>query len=89
MITFLLFCSAGLTFINCISVKAAAKIQNVFTVAKIAALVLVVIIGFVQIGRGKIILYHNISTLSLHFFRLIKKISMYYHCSAIITIICE
>ncbi len=46
---------AGLTFINCWSVKVAAKIQNVFTVAKIAALVLIVIIGFVQIGRGETI----------------------------------
>ncbi|XP_071489204.1 b(0,+)-type amino acid transporter 1-like [Diadema antillarum] len=42
-----------LTFINCYSVKAANQLQIVFTVAKTLLCVVIIAIGFVNIGRGK------------------------------------
>ncbi|CAH1779995.1 unnamed protein product [Owenia fusiformis] len=41
-----------LTFVNCANVKWANKVQIVFTVAKVAALVLIIIIGAVYLAKG-------------------------------------
>ncbi|XP_046385833.1 large neutral amino acids transporter small subunit 1 isoform X2 [Ischnura elegans] len=45
-------CLLFLTAINCISVRWAMKIQDVFTAAKVAALVVIILAGIVYIGRG-------------------------------------
>ncbi|ELU09582.1 hypothetical protein CAPTEDRAFT_185200 [Capitella teleta] len=42
-----------LTVVNAVDVKWATRVQDVFTVAKLLALVLIIITGFVQLGRGK------------------------------------
>lgn len=45
--------SAGLlTLVNCVSVKGATNIQVVFTVAKLFALVIIIVSGFVKLGQG-------------------------------------
>ena len=45
--------AAFLTFVNCASVKAAARIQNVFTVIKTFALVIIIITGLVVLAQGE------------------------------------
>lgn len=40
-----------LTAINCISVKAAARVQIVFTIAKLLAIGIIIIGGFVRLGQ--------------------------------------
>lgn len=42
-----------LTFVNCYSVRLATKVQDIFTVAKVLALILVVLTGVVQLFLGK------------------------------------
>ncbi|XP_058848146.1 LOW QUALITY PROTEIN: putative L-type amino acid transporter 1-like protein MLAS [Acipenser ruthenus] len=48
-----------LTLVNSISVKAATKVQDVFTAAKLLALAIVIGFGFVQISRGKPLFHHG------------------------------
>ena len=45
--------AAFLTFVNCASVKAAARIENVFTVIKTFALVIIIITGLVVLAQGE------------------------------------
>lgn len=43
-----------LTFINCWNVNWATRVQSIFTVTKVFALAIVIIIGFIQLGKGEI-----------------------------------
>jgi amino acid transporter len=46
-------CICFLCFINCYSVKWAAMVQDYFTYAKLLALIIICITGFIQLGRGR------------------------------------
>ncbi|XP_057316618.1 b(0,+)-type amino acid transporter 1-like isoform X2 [Hydractinia symbiolongicarpus] len=46
------FCIAIITIINCVSVRWAVIIQNLFTFAKLTCVIILVIIGFIELGKG-------------------------------------
>ncbi|RXM95718.1 Alpha-1-syntrophin [Acipenser ruthenus] len=52
-------CLKLLTLVNGISVKAATKVQDVFTAAKLLTLAIVIGFGFVQISRDKPLFHHG------------------------------
>lgn len=47
-------CLTSLTFVNCISVKAATKVQDLFTASKLIALIIIILFGFIQISTGDV-----------------------------------
>lgn len=51
-----MFSEGVLTFINCYDVKSTTKMQNIFMFTKIAALVIVIVIGVTWMGMGIFIL---------------------------------
>ena len=46
-------CICILTFVNCYEVKWATRVQDVFTVAKLLALFIIIGTGIIQLGRGE------------------------------------
>ncbi|XP_042233524.1 large neutral amino acids transporter small subunit 1-like isoform X2 [Homarus americanus] len=46
-------CILVLTFVNCWNVKWATRVQDIFTGAKLFALGIIIITGFVQLGKGE------------------------------------
>ncbi|XP_050718046.1 Y+L amino acid transporter 2-like isoform X2 [Eriocheir sinensis] len=49
-----------LSWVNCMNVKWAAKVQNVFTLSKVVALVVVIVTGAVHLGAGHLDNYHGV-----------------------------
>ncbi|XP_072169482.1 b(0,+)-type amino acid transporter 1-like [Diadema setosum] len=45
-------CVILIVFINCASVKWATNVQNVFTAAKLLALAIIIVVGFIELGKG-------------------------------------
>nr|KAG5705755.1 hypothetical protein BaRGS_027414 [Batillaria attramentaria] len=52
-------CILVLTFVNCMDVTWATRVQDIFTYAKMLALILIIITGFVQLGRGEYEYFQN------------------------------
>jgi len=58
----LYFLSAIITLVNCISVRWAVIMQNLFTAAKLAGVGIIIVIGFIEMGKGKKKKHHLYST---------------------------
>ena len=54
--------------INVLSVKAATRIQDIFTTAKILALAVLIVAGIVQFAKGNLLIYLIFSQLRYKFF---------------------
>ena len=52
--------------INCLSAKLSSMVINFFTVAKLMALVIIIIVGFIEMGKGKY-MTHQVKTQYLQF----------------------
>ena len=50
----LLFFAVLITIVNCASVRWAVIMQNVFTAAKLLGVAIIIVIGFIEVGKGKI-----------------------------------
>ena len=50
-----------IAWVNCYSVELAARVQVIFTVAKVIALTVIIIGGFVKLGEGESEVVANIS----------------------------
>lgn len=69
-------CILLLTFVNCANVKWATRVQDIFTYAKVGALILIIITGAVQLGRGE---YENFKDPFEHTESNVGKIAMAFY----------
>ncbi|XP_065662371.1 b(0,+)-type amino acid transporter 1 isoform X2 [Hydra vulgaris] len=46
------FCIVLIATVNCLSVKLAVAIQNIFTFAKLSCVAMLIVIGFIELGKG-------------------------------------
>ena len=51
-----------LTSINCYSVSWTNKVQYIFTIAKVSALMIIIVIGFIQLARGLCLFSYSVLT---------------------------
>lgn len=49
------FCSVLLTWVNCCSVRMATRIQDIFTIGKLMALTLIIVVGLIEVCKGNIL----------------------------------